>query len=272
MYGPDGTPAGDEIPVSGTGDCLTPTDIDWAAWGGFGVAWIGEGMVRARLFGSDGAAVTDEIPVPSVGEAEQSNPAISMTTDGFVVVWAQPDAILGTRFRSDGTPVSDVRVWDSEDSEARWPSVCAYPGHGFVIAWGIFDTSEDSGEVVGRWYYESGASTSGPYGLGSDPAGGGLWPAVDMAANGSVRAVWHFHGGDDSGIAFRTFLGEASPAGEERRIDAYEEGHQAFPRVSVHSDGRAAACWVSDGQDGDGYGIFCQRLDASGSPLGLLAW
>ena len=53
-----------------------------------------------------------------------------------------------------------------------------------------------------------------------------------------------------------------------------ERGHfmKRLPHIDVHPDGRYLVVWTSEGQDGDVDGIFAQRFDASGNPLGRLPW
>jgi hypothetical protein len=40
------------------------------------------------------------------------------------------------------------------------------------------------------------------------------------------------------------------------------------PSVAVDANGDFVVVWSSDGQDGDSYGIYGQRFDASGIPQG----
>ncbi|PGH59498.1 hypothetical protein CRT60_00090, partial [Azospirillum palustre] len=43
---------------------------------------------------------------------------------------------------------------------------------------------------------------------------------------------------------------------------------QLQPAVTVLDNGTQVVVWASNGQDGDGYGIYARRLDANGQPLG----
>ena len=58
------------------------------------------------------------------------------------------------------------------------------------------------------------------------------------------------------------------PVGHEFRVNTYTPGHQREARVAMERGGAFVVVWTSDGQDGDRSGIFGQRFDASGAPLG----
>lgn len=43
---------------------------------------------------------------------------------------------------------------------------------------------------------------------------------------------------------------------------------QAFPPVATLSDGGWVVTWMSEGQDGSGYGVYAQRYDGTGGAVG----
>ena len=54
----------------------------------------------------------------------------------------------------------------------------------------------------------------------------------------------------------------------EFRINTTTTGHQGSPLVGMSDDGGFVVAWESDGQDGDGLGIYAQRYNSSGLPVG----
>jgi hypothetical protein len=78
------------------------------------------------------------------------------------------------------------------------------------------------------------------------------------------------------GLAVAAALGvvQAVPAlgqvrlGAEFRVNSYTTSVQFSPRVAAGATGSFVVVWSSFGQDGDAYGIFGQRYDASGAPQG----
>jgi hypothetical protein len=94
-------------------------------------------------------------------------------------------------------------------------------------------------------------------------------PAVAMDANADFVVVWKSAGqdGDGNGVFWRTFNSSGvTQAGT--RANSYTTGDQSSPRVSSDARGNFVIVWESDGQDGDGFGIFARRFDASGTPQG----
>lgn len=74
----------------------------------------------------------------------------------------------------------------------------------------------------------------------------------------------------------RAAWAQGNPLGPEFRVNTHTMGNQGGPyfeqqgRSSVASDSSSnfVVVWNSASQDGSGYGIFGQRYDASGAPLG----
>ena len=69
----------------------------------------------------------------------------------------------------------------------------------------------------------------------------------------------------------RSVLLQAPPNHDESAI-TYWVGRQELPSIAVVEDTGFIVTWQSNGQDGDGDGIFAQRYDMDGNPLGVLPW
>ncbi len=54
--------------------------------------------------------------------------------------------------------------------------------------------------------------------------------------------------------------------GPEFQVNTTTVGDQAGPAVAMDADGDFVVVWASYGQDGDGWGVFAQRYNASGEP------
>lgn len=61
---------------------------------------------------------------------------------------------------------------------------------------------------------------------------------------------------------------EINKRGEEFHINTYTAGNQEMPAVACLPDGGFVVVWQSDGQDGSGNGIYGQRFDSDGDPVG----
>ncbi|MCA9095791.1 MAG: VCBS repeat-containing protein, partial [Planctomycetaceae bacterium] len=65
----------------------------------------------------------------------------------------------------------------------------------------------------------------------------------------------------------RTLL-SAKGIGPETQVNTFTTNDQIFSAIAVDADGDYVVTWSSDGQDGDGFGIFAQRYSPSGTPQG----
>ena len=92
--------------------------------------------------------------------------------------------------------------------------------------------------------------------------------AVD--ASGNFVVVWDSLGQDGSsyGIFAQRYAGSGAPLGSEVRVNTYTTGSQVYPAVAFDGLGRFVVLWTSEGQDGSSYGVFGQRYEDSGIPLG----
>ena len=68
---------------------------------------------------------------------------------------------------------------------------------------------------------------------------------------------------------FGSFLSaQAPPLGPEFQINTYTTGRQSRPSIGMDAGGAFVVVWQSASQDGSGNGVFGQRYDANGAPLG----
>jgi hypothetical protein len=89
---------------------------------------------------------------------------------------------------------------------------------------------------------------------------------------GDFVVVWTSYGqlnATDTEVYGRRFSG-GSPAGPEFLVNTFTSGDQYTigQAVAMAPSGEFVVVWTSAGQDGDGYGVFGQRFDASGNKLG----
>ena len=62
---------------------------------------------------------------------------------------------------------------------------------------------------------------------------------------------------------------EVIASGDELIVNTTTSDNQGFPEVATNGNGTFVVAWESYGQDGDGFGIFGQRLDRDGAPIGM---
>ncbi|WP_349601323.1 beta strand repeat-containing protein [Azospirillum argentinense] len=96
------------------------------------------------------------------------------------------------------------------------------------------------------------------------------WSAVASLVGGGHVVVWASNSQDGSGygIYAQRFGENGAALGGNMRINTYTVSDQFAPAVVATRNGGFAVFWQSNGQDGSGSGIFGQRYDSAGIPLG----
>ncbi|MFH2005047.1 MAG: hypothetical protein ABI333_00540 [bacterium] len=74
--------------------------------------------------------------------------------------------------------------------------------------------------------------------------------------------------GDGYGVFGRRFDSTGLSLGGELQINTHTTGDQWHPKVAASGSADIVVVWESAGQDGSGWGVFGQRLDSYGAPLG----
>jgi len=88
--------------------------------------------------------------------------------------------------------------------------------------------------------------------------------SVAMAADGRSVSVYP----EDSDIYAQRYGTTGNPEGIPFQVNTWTTGMQNRPVAAMNDQGLFVIAWESPLQDGDGTGIFAQRYDASGNPLG----
>ena len=143
----------------------------------------------------------------------------------------------------------------------------------------------------------------GEFQVNTDPAAGKREPAVAGLKNGGFVSVWSSANQDSSGLGVygQRFDNNGTPVGEEFPINTTTAQNQFEPSIAALNDGGFVVTWTSYGQDSgdfktfrdsvefvrddsgkfmgmetvrveseleDSAGVFAQRYDADGTPVG----
>jgi hypothetical protein len=284
---PQGDPVGPEFRVNTftTAPQTNPRIAADSSGNSFVVVWtsLGQGGPGYDVFGqrfdaNSGSPLGPEFRVNTLTTDGQNSAAVAADSTGnFVVVWRDygPDGsgagVFGQRFSSSGTAQgTQFRVNTYTTTSQRSPWVAAGPSGDFVVVWlsrqdgsgtGIFGQRfASSGTPQGTEFRVNTYTTSEQY----------VHPTAAVDSSGNFVVVWTSYGQDGSsaGVFGQRFSSSGSPQGPEFRVNSYTTGYQRYPSVAADSGGNFVVVWSSNGQDGDGAGVFGQRFAASGSPLG----
>jgi hypothetical protein len=150
------------------------------------------------------------------------------------------------------------------------PSVARDAAGNFVVAW--VDRTQDGSTdgVFAQRYASTGAPLGAEFRVNTFTALNQFWPSVDCDSAGNFVVVWYSWAQDGSsfGVFAQRYASAGTPLGGEFRVNTYTGSAQWFPSVASDSGGNFVAVWESLDQDGDRSGIFAQRYDSAGAPLG----
>ena len=113
----------------------------------------------------------------------------------------------------------------------------------------------------------------GLFQVNTSTEGSQQWPALAMAPGGAFVVTWedviieppvlHWE------INGRLFAPDGGPVAKNFQVNTYEPDIQESPSVAMAPDGSFVVVWNdSRNQSGDYGGVFGQRLDADGDPIG----
>jgi large repetitive protein len=224
--------------------------------------------------------LTPEFRVNSYTTANQRESAVAADDLGnFVVVWTSEDqdgsneGIFGQRFDAAGGPLGGEFLVNQYTTAPQWRPAVAVDGAGnFVVVWGSSgDQDGDSDGVFARWFDATGASVGSEFRVNSYTTEHQKYPAVAANSSGNFVVVWQSQGEDgaDLGVIAQRFDSTGAEVGDEFQVNSYTTAQQEEPAVAVDVAGGFVVVWQSAHQDGSNLGIYGQRFDAAGEPVGI---
>ncbi len=93
-------------------------------------------------------------------------------------------------------------------------------------------------------------------------------PSIAMAPDGRFVIVWHSGYMPSTDVYGQLYDADGSRDGTEFQVNSYTDYSQGAARASMAPDGSFVVVWQSSPQDGSGIGVFGQRFDSAGNPVG----
>jgi len=278
-----GVPLGGEIQVNTyTLGAQGGGRVTMAADGSFFVVWASEDQdgsgygVYGRRYDSSASPLGGELQINTHTNDDQFAGRVATTTDGrTLVVWESYDyaggngGLYGQWYDAGGSPSGGgvfVTVPAMEGVMAM-----------AMAADGSFVTVREDGLLdgdlkgIGCQWFSSTGSPLGPYfQVNTYTTGQQRFPDVGMAPDGRFVVVWTSadQDGSGAGVYGQRYDTSGSTMGGEFRVNTCTLNHQWSPKVAIADDGSFVVAWTSYGQDGSYDGVYAQRFDAQGNPLG----
>ncbi|MEM7343786.1 MAG: choice-of-anchor D domain-containing protein [Chloroflexota bacterium] len=222
------------------------------------------------------------------GGSSYTGLAVAMDSGGdFVVVWSSEGqdgsggGIYGQRYNAGGSALgTEFQVNTFTTAPQVAPRIAMDSEGDFVVAWssGSFSGGTQDGDregVFARRYNASGtaldASEFQVNTYTTAAQGSSFFPevAVAMDSDGDFVVAWSDSGqdGNINGVFARRYnaSGTAQDA-SEFQVNTYTTSSQNRPTVAMDSEGDFVVAWRDgSGQDGNSYGVFARRYNASGT-------
>jgi hypothetical protein len=185
--------------------------------------------IYGRAYSAAGAVLTGETLVNTVTEGPQSLPSVGMNTDGQAVV-----------------------TWHSKNEEHQ-SALFAQRFQVNAAAPFLVKVGEES-QLASLVELEGSRAAA----------------AVDQQNQAVVVFESYDEDSDAMGVFAQMLDDYGDPIGARFLVNTgFTSGNQGAPAVARASDGRFVIAWQSNGQDGDGNGIYAQRYTAEGVPDGV---
>lgn len=281
LFDASGNKVGGEFRVDAThGDAQYTNWIEPMADGGWLVSYSSstpayDFYTYVRRYDADGNSVGDEFQFTT----EQSSMSLfrPMSDGGWVAAWNSTQAadadggVFSRRYDANSDPLGDeVMVNTTTDGGQGIMDIELLADGGWVVLWTTYKdydpvTFYPKNDVFFQRYDAAGNPVGGETQIDTGAYAGG-W-ATSLADGGWVVHWWNYDA-DGTGVAAQRYDAGGNPVGDIIQVNAYTTGDQGPSSVEALPDGGWVVSWDSDGQDGSGQGVFMQRFDADGYPVG----
>ncbi|MCK7610946.1 Ig-like domain-containing protein [Roseibium sediminicola] len=141
---------------------------------------------------------------------------------------------------------------------------------GHVVTWASSGQDGSGTGIYAQRYAADGSAAGSEFRVNTTTTSTQQYASTTDLGDGGFVVVWSSGEQDGSsyGVFGQRFDADGNPAGSEFQINTYTNSTQYLPNVATLADGGFVVNWNSSGQDGSSYGIFAQRYDVYGDPVG----
>ena len=240
-------------------------------------------LTLATLVLSSGAVLAQvraggEFRVNTYTTDQQYFPAAAFArAGGFVVVWSSYKGsaaltdVAGQRYDATGARVGAEFTVNStpggfQNANQVGTPIAMRPDGRFVVVWS--DLAGATSRVRGRLFAADGSPEGAEFQVDPGGSGNSDGPNVAIAAHGTFVVVWA--GGLTAPDVYgQRFDATGNRIGTTFRVNTATVGTQTAPRVAMDDSGGFVVVWQDQaGTDGSGHGVFGQRFDPAGAPVG----
>jgi len=253
--------------------------------GNFVIAWFIHGPdgsmrgVFARRFNKKGEPIGKEFLVNTHTMGSQDMPSIAMDKKGnFVITWnsyaqdGSASGVFAQRYNRKGETVGEeFQVNTYASSDQRHSDIEMDEKGNFVITWSSYGRDSSAWGIFAQMYNRKGQPIGFEFQVNTYTKWYQWHPAIAMDEKGNFVITWSSVGQDGStdGVFAQMYNRKGKAIGEEFQVNTYTEGKQCSPAVGMDSKRNFAITWDSLRQDGSKEGVFAQRFNRKGQPIGF---
>ena len=211
-------------------------------------------------------------------------PQIATLSDGtYVITWfgngadGDGQGVVAQHYAADGTPIGGHFVVNTTTQYGQSdPTIFAMADGGYMITWvsGGQDAPDPLYHAEEGIYAQRFDASGTPVGvetlINTTVAGDQYDSSGVTLSDGSYVITWsNFSSGDTlADVMMQHYTAAGVKIGGETMVNTATANHQQEPSIAALSDGGWIVAWSSLDQDGDQYGAYYQRYDASGTKVG----
>lgn len=206
---------------------------------------------------------------PYPGAIYQSSDVAMQANGDFVIAWT---ALVNNKvraykkdfYRGAAVKRNSTKVYDTSSVYVQGTvNVTQHPSNGdYYIAWSQLNTGYGSGNywrVMARKYRASGSSTGGLIQVNETTS---MWqPNIDaLFDDAGLFVAWSAYINSDYDVYAKSYTPQGSIKSATTQLNRYTSSNQDFVQITRLGGNQLMATWVSNGQDGDGRGVYRQGL------------
>ena len=278
LLSPEGVALGGEFQINTyTDDHQLRPEVTALEDGGFVVVWTslgqdGSGLgIYGQRFNADGTPDGGEFQVNTTTSNSQDRQSVTALPDGeFIVAWASwlqegnnGYEVYAQRFDSDGDPVGvETRINTTITENQSHPELATLEDGGYVVIWNSFGHDGYRGGIYGQRFDANGVAVGTEFLVNTITDGDQANAQIVALTDGGFLVMWNteLQDGGLTEVAAQQFDANGDPVGSEFIINTERSGYQSRPAAAQLNDGSVVVVWDSDGQDGDGRGVFARVL------------
>ena len=263
--------------------------------GGYVIVWTSNNQdgtgdfdngVFAQRYDASGAPVGGEFQVNSTIAGGQFNAqVVGLSTGGFVIAWEDQSTLTGDDvdeevvfqvYDANGQTLgSEVAVDSPDNFDPDAPALAAFGNGEFVLAYHARDiASPFLDEIYVQRYNDAGGAIGSENKISLTGTTGAITPDVAVQTDGTYIVVYSETPASSTvrEVLFQRFAADDSAIGGPVTIDTFDRFGSTEPRIAATEDGGYVVTYLANSGDDFSYttglGVYAQRLDGAGNPVG----